>query len=64
MLCVREVADESERKLFTALSPAVSTASWRVLYSLIVGAAWCVAPHLRQNKLLSEAQPPYVMYLL
>ena len=49
MLCVREVADDSERKLFQQRFPRLyRSPPWRVLYSLIVGVKWCLAPYLRK----------------
>ena len=61
--CVK-VAKASWRECFEQHSSAVSTLAWKILYSLILVAAECLAPHRRQTKRLPKAKPPYVMYLL
>ena len=58
------MAKASWGEYFEQHSSAVSTASWKILYSLTLVAAWCLASRWRQNGQLPKAQPPYVYYLL
>ena len=58
------MAKASWRKYFAQHFSAVSTASWKILYSLILAAAWCLATHRRWAERLPKAQPLYVVYLL
>ena len=48
----------SDMYLRVALSSAISTASRKILYSLMVHAGWRLALHLRQDKRLWKAQHP------
>ena len=58
MLCVRRSGESLVIRYFKQHSLALSTASWKILYSLVLAAAWCLAPHHRQNKQLPRVQPP------